>query len=106
MINGCEVQVGFSGDVTEALRLMSDELEKLGYAQKSLEGSELVMKFKGKWITADPEKMQHTLKVAPGDGGLAFRFGTGLIASHWTNSDQEWAKKRATEVVAAVTAQM
>lgn len=106
MINGCEVNVVFAGDATKALPLIATELEKLGYAAKSQDARELQMAFAGKWITADPNKVKHTLTVAPTGTHLSFKFGTGLIASVWTDSDLEWAQARADEVVTAASASL
>lgn len=102
MINGCEVKVAFEGDAAAALRHIAAELEKLGYTPKSLEANELTMSFAGKWLTADPNKLRHSVAVvAPAPGQLSFKFGTGWIASNWSESDIEWAQARANEVVAA-----
>lgn len=105
MINGCEINVAFPGDASKALPLIATELKKLGYALKSQQSDELHMVFAGKWITADPNKLKHSLKVTPAGGQLSFRFGTGLIASVWTQSDLEWAQARTDEVVAAAALQ-
>ena len=102
MINGVEVSVAFSEDGAAALGQVAGELEKLGYERKSEKPGELKMVFKGKWITADVEKMRHSLTVAPGGDGLSFKFSTGLIASSWSAEDKEWAQARASEVVAAI----
>ena len=106
MINGCEVNVVFSKDATKALPLIAAELEKLGYALKYQEPTELQMAFAGKWITADPNKVIHTLTVTPTATHMSFKFGTGLIASVWTDSDLEWAQARADEVVSSASASL
>lgn len=103
MINGCEVNVAFADDAAKALPLIATELEKLGYVAKSQQADELQMTFAGKWITADPNKVKHTLTISPTGTHLSFKFGTGLIASVWTGSDLEWAQARAEEVVSAST---
>ena len=104
MINGCEVTVAFSGDAGKVLPLIAGELEKLGYKPKSADEDELKMTFAGKWITTDPNKMKHSVTVTPTAEGLHFKFGTGLIASSWSESDEAWAQARADEVVAAASA--
>jgi len=101
MINGCEVKVAFDGDTTAALGDIAAEFEKLGYKPKSQKPNELTMGFAGKWITADPSKLRHSLTVASADGHLTFKFGTGWIASTWSESDVAWAQARADEVVTA-----
>lgn len=102
MINGCEVRVAFEGDAAAALGQIAAELEKLGYKPKSLETNELTMSFAGKWLTTDLNKLRHSVTVvAPTSGHLSFKFGTGWIASKWSESDIEWAQARANEVVAA-----
>jgi hypothetical protein len=98
--------VDFSGDAKRALALAADELAKLGYTGDKQQGDELVMSFKGKWLTTDPAKMKHKLTVKPDASQLSFAFSTGLIASHWSDSDKAWAQGRADEVVAAVVAQL
>ncbi len=103
MINGCIVEVACSGTVGEELfGQLASALEKLGYERKSLGANKLEMRFAGKWITTDPNKMRHSLAVTGATGMLAFKFSTGLIASSWSESDVAWAQARADEVVAAV----
>lgn len=101
VINGCEVEVAFEGDVAAALGSIAAELEKLGYTPKSHEANELTMSFDGKWITSDPNKVRHSVTVAPAAGQLCFKFGTGWIASTWSKSEIEWAQARADQVVAS-----
>lgn len=101
MINGCEVEVAFDGDTAAALGTIATELEKLGYKPKSREPNELTMSFDGKWITSDPNKVRHSVTVAPAAGKLCFKFGTGWIASTWSASEIEWAQGRADQVVAS-----
>ncbi len=105
-MNGCEVHVAFSGDAEKALTLVAGELTKLGYGAETRESDTLKMSFKGKWFTTDPAKMKHSVKVTPSSDQLTFAFGTGLIASHWTDEDRKWAQGRADEVVAAIKAQL
>ncbi|MEZ4375840.1 MAG: hypothetical protein R3B07_33845 [Polyangiaceae bacterium] len=102
MLNGCEVIVGFEGDGARALELVERELLALGYERKKLEADKLVMKFSGKLITADPNKMRHQVTVLPKAGALCFQFGTGVVASYWTDKDRDWAEERANQVVRAV----
>ncbi len=99
MVNGCEVRVPFSGDTAQALEHASDALAKLGYEPKSREPDELKMSFSGKWFTSDTDKMRHSVTVSPGGAELCFKFGTGLIASHWTDADRQWAQSRADQIV-------
>ena len=106
MMNGVEVQVGFSGDVDQALSLAAEELGKLGYEMNKHDGGVLKMKFKGKWFTTDPAKMKHQVEVKPSGDQLTFAFGTGLIASHWNDDDRAWAQGRANDIVAAVRAKL
>ena len=106
MINGCEVRVAFSGDTKRALDLAADELEQLGYGRKKLADDKLEMFFKGKWITSDPSKMRHFVWVRAEGGQLVFAFGTGIVASHWTENDREWAQARADAIVSAIRAQL
>ena len=101
MINGCEVKVAFEGDAAAALGDVAAEFEKLGYTPKSHKPTELTTGFAGKWITADPNKLKHSLTIVPGDGHLSFKFGTGWIASTWSEADVAWAQARADGVVAA-----
>ena len=102
VINGCEVQVAFSGDVPRALALAAEELAKLGYEPRAQEPSVLEMGFKGKLLTSDPAKLRHSVRVTAGEGVLTFRFGTGIVASYWTGEDERWAQQRAEQVVAAI----
>jgi len=102
MINGCKVRVDFAGEPSATLERISGELEKLGYSEKKRDASELKMAFKGKWFTADPAKMKHTLTVTPEADALSFAFSTGLIASTWSDEDREWARSRAQGVVEAI----
>lgn len=104
MINGCEVRVALVGDGTVALGLIAAELEKLGYKPKSQDAGQLTMAFAGKWISADPAAVRHSVTVTPEGGELCFKFGTGWIASTWSDSDIAWAQARADQVVAAVSA--
>ena len=106
MTNGCEVNVAVEGDAAAALGPIAVELEKLGYKPKSQEPNELTMSFAGKWITSDPSAMRHTVTVAPTDGQLSFKFGTGWLASTWSESDIVWAQARADSVVAAARASL
>lgn len=106
MLNGVEVVVAFSGDASQALSHVATHLEQLGYELEKRESDKLVMKFKGKWFTTDPSKMRHALTVEPRGSDLAFAFGTGLIASHWSDEDRAWAEGRAKDVVAAVREQI
>ncbi len=106
MMNGVEVEVAFDGNTDGALGAVASELEKLGYELKKNEGGSLQMKFKGKWFTSDPAKMRHQVTVKSGGGKLEFAFGTGMIASHWSDEDKAWAQGRADEVVAAARAQL
>ena len=105
MLNGCEVHVAFTGDAEQALISIAGELKKLGYVDEKRDDGALKMSFKGKWFTKDPAKMKHTVKVTPSADKLSFAFGTGIIASHWTDEDKKWAQGRADEVVAAVQSQ-
>lgn len=105
-MNGVEVQVPFSGDASRALSLVARELEDLGYEMKKHEDGSLEMSFEGKWFTSDPAKMKHRVVVKPRADQLTFAFGTGLIASHWSDEDRAWAQDRANEVVAAVRAKL
>jgi len=104
MMNGCEARIDFTGDGSQALALVSNELEKLGYEEKKRDATELTMKFKGAWFTSDPSKMRHSVRVNPEAGVLCFKFGTGLVASHWTDSDRAWARSRAEDIVKAIQA--
>lgn len=106
MMNGCKVRVDYSGDVARALELASEELAKLGYEKKKLDGRELEMSFAGKLLTTDPGKLRHFVKVVPASGGLSFAFGTGMVASHWTASDERWAQERANQIVAAIESRL
>lgn len=101
MINGCEVKVALEGDTAAALGHIAVELEKLGYKPKSQKPDQLTMGFAGKWISADPNAVRHSLTIAFTQGQLSFKFGAGWIASTWSESDIEWAQGRADEVVAA-----
>ena len=106
MINGVEVQVAFSGDGQRALSLAAEELGSLGYEMGKNEGGTLEMKFKGKWFTSDPAKMKHKVTVEPRGDELVFAFGTGIIASSWSDDDRAWAQGRANDIVAAIIAKM
>lgn len=106
MLNGCEVLVGFEGDAAQALELAERELSKLGYQRKTLESGKLVMKFSGALITMDPNKMRHAVTVLPRQGALCFQFGTGIVASYWTDSDRAWAQQRADDIVGAIRASL
>lgn len=103
MINGCEVNVAFEGDGAAMFASIATELEKLGYKPKSETAKELTMSFDGKWFTSDPSAVRHSLTVTPAEGHLSFKFGTGWIASTWSNSEVAWAQARADEVVAAAS---
>ena len=96
--------MAFSGDAAKALPRIAEELKKVGYTEKSVEAGEIKMAFAGKWFTADPEKMKHSVTVTPGGDKLAFKFSTGLLASTWSDKDVAWAQARADEVVAAASA--
>lgn len=106
MLNGCEVLVGFEGDAAQALELAERELSKLGYQRKTLESGKLVMKFGGALFTSDPNKMRHAVTVLPRQGALCFQFGTGIVASYWTDSDRAWAQQRADDIVGAIRASL
>ena len=105
MLNGCEVLVAFGGVGDRVLGLVEQQLLELGYESKKLEADKLVMKFSGKLITADPNKMRHQVTVLPKAGALCFQFGTGVVASYWTESDRAWAEERAKAIVRAVEAE-
>ncbi|MFK7984713.1 MAG: hypothetical protein AB8I08_01700 [Sandaracinaceae bacterium] len=102
MINGCEVHVAFEGDLVKVLSGVATELEKLGYEPKKASAKELKMSFAGKMITSDPNQMKHAVTVSPSGEGLSFKFGTGLIASSWSDADKAWAQARAQGVVDAI----
>ena len=106
MINGCEIRVAFTGDVAKALELAREELTELGYERAKLSSNALEMRFAGKLLTTDLSKFKHKVKVTPDGGGLRFAFGTGIVASYWTESDERWARERAEQVVAAIRAHL
>ena len=103
-MNGCEVRVTFEGNASPVLGRIATELEKLGYTPKSQDADGLTMAFAGKWFTANCDEVRHSVTVVATTGQLAFTFGTGWIASTWSEADVAWAQARADQVVANASA--
>lgn len=86
-------------------------IPKLG-AQLVSRGHEIVeqgegllkTKRKGKLITADVTKMRLLVELTAIDGGLRFRFHTGMVASTWSDKDRAWVESEIDSLLTEVGA--
>lgn len=102
VINGAKVQVSWDGDAVAGLKRAAALLEEKGYTLEGSRDDQLRLKFKGAFITTDPNKMRHSLTVDVAGSTWTFHFSTGIVASYWTEEDIAWAQARAQAVVDAL----
>lgn len=90
------------GDPNAALATIADAIAGQGYEITEKSNGQIKSKRKGKLITADVTQMRLLLDVTAQDGGLRFRFHTGLVASAWGDKDRQWAEQQADGWLAAL----
>jgi len=101
-INGCTIRATVNEASDDALQRAQKALTAMGYQLEEQTDHSLALSMKGSIITANPDKMRHTLSLKVDGETWTFLFSTGLVASYWTETDLQWANQRVEAVVNAL----
>ena len=101
-INGYELTLSWDGEPSAGLQRATELLQAKGYTLDGRQGNCLTMKFKGAFITMNPDKMRHSLTIDVKGNTWTFHYSTGAVASYWTPKDIEWAQQRSQGIIDAL----